>query len=69
MAYISSSDDSFYYMTYNQNEFYSGYSLTPTITDYSQVGDNGNPIPQIVKHLVSPLNLQIILKFYKWILS
>ena len=63
-AYISSSDDSFYYMTYNQNEFYSGYSLTPTITDYSQVGDNDNPIPQIVKHLVSPLkftdNIEIL---------
>ena len=63
-AYISSSDDSFYYMTYNQHEFYSGYSLTPTITDYSQVRNNGNPIPQIVKNLVSPLkfadNIEIL---------
>ena len=63
-AYISNSDDSFYFMTYNQNEFYYGYSLTPTIPDYSQIKNNGNPIPQIEFKLISPLkftdNIEIL---------
>ena len=63
-AYFSSTDDSFYYMTYGPNDFYSGYCLYQTITDYSKVQAENNPGMSITQNLISPLqfedNIEII---------
>ena len=64
-AYFSNVDDKFFYMTYDSTAFYSGYSLTTTIADYSKVKDNGNPVVNPIINLISPLNFADNMKILK----
>ena len=65
IAYFSNADDKFFYMTYNSTAFYSGYSLTTEIADYSKVKDNGNPVVNPIINSISPLNFADNMKILK----